>query len=204
MSSDASVTHWLNLLKTGVPDAARPLWERYFRLLVLRARAALGAAPRRAADEEDVALSAFDSFCQGALQGRFPRLEDRDDLWRLLLVLTVRKAGQVIRKETRVKRGSGAVCTEADLPLSADEDAEAGLAQAMGAEPTPELAAMVAEEYRRLLDRLGEDDLRAIAVWQMEGYSVEEIAKKLGRSSRTVSRKLQVIRDRWRAEELPS
>jgi DNA-directed RNA polymerase specialized sigma24 family protein len=119
-------------------------------------------------------------------------------------VLTVRKAGQVIRKETRVKRGSGAVCTEADLPLGADEDAEAGLAQAMGAEPTPELAAMVAEEYRRLLDRLGEDDLRAIAVWQMEGYSVEEIAKKLGRSERTVSRKLQVIRDRWRREELPS
>ena len=73
----------------------------------------------------------------------------------------------------------------------------------IGAEPTPELAAQVAEECRRLLDKLGEADLRCIAVWQMEGYTVDEIAARLGRSPRTIARKLTVIRDRWRDEVSP-
>jgi len=50
---------------------------------------------------------------------------------------------------------------------------------------------------------LGDADLRAIAVWQMEGYRVEEIAAKLGRAPRTVARKLAVIRDRWSEEPSP-
>jgi WD40 repeat protein len=79
-----SVTHWLGLLRAGDAVAAQPLWEGYFRRLVGLARARLQGVPRRAADEEDVALSAFDSFCQGAQAGRFPRLADRDDLWQVL------------------------------------------------------------------------------------------------------------------------
>jgi DNA-directed RNA polymerase specialized sigma24 family protein len=204
MSSEASVTHWLGLLKIGDRAAAQPLWERYFRLLVVRARAALGAAPRRAADEEDVALSAFTSFCRGAEQGRFPQLDNRDDLWRILLTLTTRKAAHQVRDEFRARRGGGKVTAEADLLSPDSEDGEAALARVMGAEPTPELAAQLAEECRRLLDRLGDDDLRSIALWQMEGDTVPEIAAKLGRSERTVARKLTVIRDRWREEIPPS
>jgi DNA-directed RNA polymerase specialized sigma24 family protein len=196
VSADASVTQWLDLLKAGDHEAARPLWERYYRQLIARARASLGAAPRRAADEEDVALSAFDSFCRGAERGHFPRLEDRDDLWHILLALTARKAARLIRHERRDKRGSGKVRPEADLARPDEE--ELPLAQVVGTEPTPELAAQVAEECRRLLDKLGDDDLRAIAVWQMEGYTVAEIAAKLGRSERTVARKLVLIRHRWR------
>src|ERR1700726_2239482 len=105
MSSEGSITHWLRLLQAGDHSAARPLWQHYFQLLVARARAALRGVPRRAADEEDVALSAFDSFCRGAEQGHFPQLEDRDDLWRLLVVITGRKASHLIRDETRKKRG---------------------------------------------------------------------------------------------------
>jgi len=63
----------------------RKLWERYFRRLVGLARKKLRAAPRRAADEEDVALSAFDSFCRGAKLDRFPQLHDRLDVWQLLV-----------------------------------------------------------------------------------------------------------------------
>jgi DNA-directed RNA polymerase specialized sigma24 family protein len=202
MSSDASVTHWLDLLKQGERAAAGPLWERYFHLLVVRARAALGTAPRRAVDEEDVALSAFDSFCRGAAQGRFPRLDDRDDLWRLLLVLTARKAIHQVRDERRARRGGGKVRTEADLLGNAAADGEAALAQVMGAEPTPELAAQVAEACRRLLAQLGDEGLRAIAVWQMEGFTVKEIAAKLDVAPRTVARKLAQIRDMWSAERL--
>ena len=73
MSSDGSVTHWINLLKGGERDAVQPLWERYFRRLVGLARARLQGAPRGPADEEDVALSAFNSFFGGVAKGRFPR-----------------------------------------------------------------------------------------------------------------------------------
>jgi DNA-directed RNA polymerase specialized sigma24 family protein len=197
MPSDASVTHWLDLLKAGDRAAAQPLWERYFRLLVRRARAALGAAPRGAADEEDVALSVFDSFCRGIERGRFPQMDDRDDLWRLLVVLTAHKAANLIRNELRQKRGGGKVLAEADL-IDDNPEGEAVLACLVGREPTPAFAAQVAEESQRLLDRLGDGDLRAIAVWQMEGYTVEEIAAKCDRSPRTVARKLALIRELWR------
>jgi DNA-directed RNA polymerase specialized sigma24 family protein len=201
-ASDALVTHWLDLLKAGDRAAVQPLWERHFRLLVVRARAALGTAPRRAADEEDVALSAFHSFCRGAEQGRFPQLNDRHDLWRLLLTLTARKAAHQVRDEFRAKRGGGKVSAEAELGPA--DDGEAALARVVGSEPTPQFAAQVAEEYRRLLDKLGDPDLRAIAVWQMEGDTVEDIARRLGRSERTVARKLAVIRDLWSGEGEPS
>src|SRR5262245_11049219 len=56
MATPGSVTCWLDLLRAGDPAAAQKLWEGYFRRLVGLARARLRAAPRRAADEEDVAL----------------------------------------------------------------------------------------------------------------------------------------------------
>jgi DNA-directed RNA polymerase specialized sigma24 family protein len=202
MSSEGSVTHWLGLLRAGDRAAARPLWERYFHLLVARARAALRDRPRRAADEEDVALSAFASFCRGAEAGRFPDIADRKDLWGLLLVLTARKAARLARGERAQKRGGGKVQPQADL-LAADAEGEDALDRVVGREPTPEFAAEVADEYCHLLAKLGDDDLRAIAVWQMEGYTVDEVAAKLGRSPRTVARKLSLIRELWRAEAEP-
>src|SRR5215468_5927517 len=104
MSPPGSVTHWLDGLRTGESVAARKLWENYFQRLVELARKKLRALPRAAADEEDVALSAFDSFCRGAEHGRFPRLEDRHDLWQVLLMLTQRKAADLIQHEAREKR----------------------------------------------------------------------------------------------------
>src|SRR5262245_8965717 len=118
MSSVGSVTYWVGRLKAGEPAAAQPLWEGYYRRLVGLARAKLRGAPRRAADEEDVALSAFDSFCRGAAAGRFPRLGDRDDLWRLLLTVTARKAIDLRQHEARQKRGGGRVRPVTDLEAS--------------------------------------------------------------------------------------
>jgi len=70
----------------------------------------------------------------------------------------------------------------------------------VGREPTPELAAMVAEEYRHLLGRLGDQTLCRIAAWKLEGYANEEIAARLGCGRRTIERKLGVIRSSWRAD----
>jgi DNA-directed RNA polymerase specialized sigma24 family protein len=171
VSQEGSVTRWLGPLQQGDPDAAQALWQRYFLSLVRLARKRLRPAAR-AADEEDVALSAFDSFCRNAADGRFPRLTDRDDLWRLLAVLTLRKASRLLRDEGRQKRGGPA--RPADTP---GEDGPL-LEEALSREPSPELAAQMTEEYQRLLDLLGDDQLRRVAVWRMEGLSVEEIAAR--------------------------
>ena len=103
MSSSGSVTAWIDHLRDGDRAAAQPLWEGYFQRLVRLARKKLRGAPRGMADEEDVALSAFDSFCRGAEQGRFPQLFDRDDLWRLLFVITERKAIDLVNHEKAQK-----------------------------------------------------------------------------------------------------
>ncbi len=198
MSNEGSDTLYLQLLKAGDRDAAGPLWQRYFRLLVSRARDRLSFAPRRAADEEDVALSAFHSFCRGVEQGRFPRLDDRNDLRRVLLTILARKAAHLVRDELCEKRGGGRVRAEADLV--GDEESQV-LARMLGAEPTPEMALEMAEECQRLLQCLGDDELRSIALWQMEGCTIEEIAGKLKRTPRTVARKLAVIRDIWGDQE---
>jgi DNA-directed RNA polymerase specialized sigma24 family protein len=203
MRPKASVTQWIDRLKAGDPDAAQKLWERYFRRLVGLARKKLRAAPRRAADEEDVALSAFDSFCRGTEQGCFPQLHDRLDLWQLLVLLTARKAVDQAQHERRQKRGGGAVLDEAALPGPADSSARgAALEQIEGREPTPAFAAQVAEECCRLLERLDSPELSRIALCKMEGYSNEEIAAQLGCGLRTVERRLRLIRSIWE-EELP-
>ncbi len=201
MASDGSVTHWLGQLQAGDPDAAQPLWERYFAQLVELARKKLANAPRRAADEEDVALSVLDSFCRRAQAGQFPRLADRDNLWRLLVTLTARKATDLARRESRRKRGGGAVLDEAALASPPGPAAqEVGLEQMIGREPSPEFAALVAEECQRLLDLLDDPALRSVAVWRMEGYANAEIAARLGTVERTVERKLQMIRKVWGEE----
>jgi DNA-directed RNA polymerase specialized sigma24 family protein len=160
--------------------------------LVRLAHKGLGRSPARAADAEDVALSAFDSFCRHAETGRFPELHDRNNLWRVLAVITARKAGRLLRDEARQKRGGTvAACSE---------DQDALLERVFSREPSPELAAQMTEEYERLLGLLGDDVLRRVAVWRMEGHSIEEIAGKVPCSPRSVKRKMQLIRTLWEQE----
>jgi DNA-directed RNA polymerase specialized sigma24 family protein len=198
MTPDDSVTEWLVQLKAGEPAAAQKLWQRYFGQLVRLARARLRGSPRQAADEEDVALSAFNSFCRRAERGEFPHLDNRANLWHLLVTITARKALDQAKHEGRDRRGGGKILDEAALCTHlAGEGNEEGMEQFVGREPTPEFAAQVSEEYRRLLDLLGDPGLRSVAVWRMEGYSKEEIADRLGCKVRTVERKLQLIRRTW-------
>ena len=92
MAVEEEVTQWIAKLGRGDADAARLLWQHYFSKLVEYARHRLDAVPRRAIDEEDVALSAMNSFCQGMAKHRFDQVNDRNDLWKLLVTITARKA----------------------------------------------------------------------------------------------------------------
>src|SRR5262245_56566284 len=199
MSSSGRVTAWIDRLRAGDRAAAQRLWQGYFRRLVGLARAKLRhRLPTAMADEEDVALSAFNSFCRGAEEGRFPQLHDRDDLWHLLLVITERKAIDLVNHERREKRGGGKVRHEGSL--DGDSSLTPALERVAGPEPTPELAAQVADECRRLLDALGNEKLHTVAVAKMEGYTNKEIAERLELSEPTVERRLGRIRKIWGKE----
>jgi DNA-directed RNA polymerase specialized sigma24 family protein len=188
-----SVTQWISALRQGDQLAAQELWEAYFRRLVGLAHARLRDAPRRIADEEDVALSAFDSFCRGARAGRFPRLDDRNDLWQILVLITVRKAIDLRNYEGRSSRGRGRVQSLTELTQERLEAID-------GDEPTPALAAQLAEEFQRLMEQLGDSTLQRVATWKLEGYTDLEIAARLGCVTRTVERKLARIRTIWARE----
>jgi DNA-directed RNA polymerase specialized sigma24 family protein len=194
MSAPGSVANWLVLLKEGDPAAAQALWERYFRRMVALARKRLQGVRLAAANEEDVALSAFASFCQGAMRGKFPQLTDSDDLWRLLIVITARKA---IDLRVRQGRRKYHVLGESAL-LDPADPGKGGIEAVVGDEPTPLFAAEVAEECQRLLDKLGDDELRRIAISKLEGYTNREIAEPLGCALATVERRLHLIRSIWK------
>lgn len=196
--SKGSVTRWLGDLQGGDAEAARLLWERYSERLIRLAREKLRSNPRSRAveDEEDAALSAFESFCDRAMRGGYPDLTDRDELWRLLFQITARKAFDQIERSNRQKRGGEFRRVEpgADGEFSI-------LAMIADHEPGPELAAILAEEFERLLALLPDRNYRSIVVWKMEGYSREEIAARLECSLKTVSNKLRFIRRAWKETE---
>jgi DNA-directed RNA polymerase specialized sigma24 family protein len=194
--AEGSVTRWIGDLKSGGDAAAQRLWERYFERLVRLAGKKLqdGRRPRTVEDEEDAALSAFDSFCRGIDRGRFPRLADRDDLWRLLVVLTVRKALDQVERHGAAKRG-GHHWVGGFSPLGGGDDPGGDpLGRLLSSEPTPELAVMVAEEHQRLRDALGDVALRRVLDLRLEGCTREEIAEQMGCAVATVKRKPDVIR----------
>jgi DNA-directed RNA polymerase specialized sigma24 family protein len=190
MNTGNSVTRWITELKQGDESAAAELWRAYFRRLAGLARARLRDAPRRIADEEDVALSAFDSFCRGARAGRFARLDDRSDLRQILGFITLRKAIDLRNYEGRPSRGRGRV--QSLTELTRDQLETIG-----GDERTADLAAQLAEEHERLMDQLGDRTLQRVATWKLEGYTNQEVAARLGCATSTVERKLALIRHKW-------
>jgi DNA-directed RNA polymerase specialized sigma24 family protein len=174
------------MIRRGDREGAQRLWDKYFHRLVRLACRRLGRSRRGGGDEEDVALSALESFVLRAEQGKFPSLEDRDDLWQVLYCITVRKSIDLLRRES--KRGT--IVSLSDLAVI-----ETG--GPIDSDPTPELAAQFADELRLLLGRLNDPTLSRIAVWKMEGYTNKEIASRVGVIEQTVERKLRRIREIW-------
>jgi RNA polymerase sigma factor (sigma-70 family) len=201
MTIEGSRPSWLDGLKAGHSAAAERLWQAYHAKLIRVARARLRGAPRRAADEEDIVISAFDSFYRAVKEKRFQRLDDHRDLWQLLVMITARKAINQRKHLARKKRGAGRVRGESTLANGSRIDR--GLDQIVGKDPTPQFAAQVVEEFRRLLDCFDDDTVRLVAYWKFEGRTNTEIADHLDCSLRSVERKLRLIRARLADEAGP-
>jgi DNA-directed RNA polymerase specialized sigma24 family protein len=195
LQSPGSVTFWLARLQHGDRQAVTPLWERFFDRLVGYARGRMGRTPRAAADEEDAATNALYSFFRRAEQGQFPELAGRDDLWRLLVTITARKVANQIEHECCERRD-----VRRRQEPEPDADAESPLERVLSREPDPAFLAGMADQCRHLLDALGDEQLRDLALLKLEGHTNQAIADRLDVALSTVERRLALIRERWAAE----
>jgi DNA-directed RNA polymerase specialized sigma24 family protein len=184
---EGSVSRWISRAAQGEQEAAEKLWERYHDSLVRKARAMLHKTRPAPTDEQDAAQSAFASFFMGARAGRFPNLASRDELWRLLLVITYRKIASQVAHQFSAKRDVKQIARGNEL-------------EGLAAEPPPEFAAMLQEEWDRLVNKLADPRLREVASLILDGRTDAEIAERMGIARRTVARKRNLIRSLWSKE----
>lgn len=190
MNDTGSVSQLLLDLKNGDHDAAQALWNRTVERIAAAARKRLAALGVRGLDEDDVAVDVFASLCLGAGQGRFPRLDDRNDLWQVLMMLTRQKVVDQRRRQQPE-------WTESALPRGGHDQSEVqGIDLVQGDEPHPDVVAAAVEELENLLSSL-DQERRAISVLKLDGYSHSEIAERLGISLRSVERKVALIKKKW-------
>ncbi|MCA9057416.1 MAG: hypothetical protein KDA85_02915 [Planctomycetaceae bacterium] len=196
MEQAATATQWLHRLCEGDDQAVHQLWNRYFAQLVALTRRRLGNSPRSVSDEEDIVLSAMKSFCVRLRDGRFHEVASEDNLWRILLTITLRKIADKRQYEQRDKRD-----VRRQLQSSAHAaDHVQPIERLFSRELDPLLAAECTDEIRRLLDLLENDNLKQAAVLKMEGFTNSEIADQLNCSLSSVERRLRTIRAIWSSE----
>jgi RNA polymerase sigma factor (sigma-70 family) len=202
MTAPGSITHWLDQLRAGDADASdqagEEIWRRYAPSLLALARRHLDQQLCQRVDENDVLQSMYKSFCLRQQRGEF-NLTQRDDLWHLLVAITLRKVRDVAKHHGRERREhprEGAEQPEPTLPAGPQEICD----RLPAGSPPPEEIAVFTEELQRRLQALP-PELRQIALWKLEGYTNEEIAGPdlLNCSPRTVERKLERIRGKWRS-----
>jgi RNA polymerase sigma factor (sigma-70 family) len=205
--SAGSGTRWVWAVRAGAEasgTAMRNLWNRYSRKLEKAAGVVLENRPvgRAVADEEDVAQDGFLEIWSRLSDGAYPTITNRLELWKLLVTITKNKARTQARNLGRQVRGGGRVLHAGDLGSAATNGGE--FAQIADPTPDPLERIIQAEAYRQRLDQLGDDPaLRSVVRMKLEGYSTEEIAKKLGRHPRTIERKLEILRKKLAGEPEP-
>lgn len=192
---DGSITRLVLDVRDGSNSAATLLWDHFasklYRLAETRLRNQAGMC-----GSDDIALDAFYSFLKGQQNGRFSDLTTRDQAWKMLAVIVIRKAINALRYEHRQRRNRASTTSQATVDLAA---------QANPAEEAQWLCIhegshSLNEIMEELLSKLDDSQLRQIAIDKLYGYTNQEIARKQACSLATVERRLRLIRARWEGE----
>jgi RNA polymerase sigma-70 factor (ECF subfamily) len=198
MPSDLSFDDLMARLRAGHNDAATQVFSRFATRLIALARSHLSPQVRQKLDPEDVLQSVFRSFFARNAEGQFGEFESWDNLWAMLVVLTLRKCG-------RRADYFHAACRDVEREVShaGPVDSSGSDIVASAAEPTPSEAAMLTETVEQLMSTL-EGRHRQILSLSLQGHAPAEISSQLGCTERTVYRVLEGVRE-WlessRAEE---
>lgn len=173
----------------GNDPAIDEVFDRFARRLVALARAKMDGQTRQKVDPEDVVQSVFRTFFTRQAKGQFT-VADWDDLWSLLVKITVRKCN---RKAVAFRAARRDVRREIRLPEIASD--------VIDREPAPDEVACLSDTIEQLLQ--GANDVeREIILLRFQGFSPLEISEKIGRiSERKVYRVLAQARKRLEAED---
>jgi len=183
-----SITQWLSKLQAGQSQAAEAIWNRYQAKLVSIASKKLDQNPDRSIDGEDLVQSSFRYVFVAIQNGKYPDIENREDLWGLLYVATVNRVRQHYRDVNALKRSHISSVQAIDPAIL--EDLQTPFAQAQAADLL---------EY--LLSRLDLEDpshtLRKIALLYLDEHSASSIAKALQKRKTSILISLRLIRSIW-------
>ncbi|MDR1141757.1 MAG: LuxR C-terminal-related transcriptional regulator [Planctomycetaceae bacterium] len=189
--------NWLTALHRGEEKAVEILWQEYFTKIVRLAKRRMGGLRLCAADEEDIAVSAMNSFCRMA-KNRDNPLNDSTELWKLLATIVRRKINKERQRQYAGKRQEYALAGESVFggTESPDGNLSPGIQQVADTESSPYLAIELAETLEKIMSLPHADP---IVQYRLDGMSNTEIAKQLGCSTRTVQRSIEKIQTEWNA-----
>lgn len=191
---DNPVSVWIEGLRSGDEQATRSVYNYFIDHLRKTVRRRISESTRPLYDEDDVAQSAFRSLYRGLAAGRYPDVQNRLSLWRLLLMIAARKVMYRHRHDAQEMRDR-----KQEIPLSLvfqESDSSPGF-EPTARIPTPEYTAEFEELCIELFQKLTDSTLVEIAELKLAGYETDEIATKLTYSPRTIRRKLERIRRLW-------
>lgn len=189
-------TELSHLFDTSRENAER-IWQEFYPRLVGLARAKLGGLPKRVYDEEDVALSAMKSYFRARDQGRLTSVDGRDELWRLLALITTRKVIAVYRKRAAKTKSDGKIAGESAFINANQGTNQIGIAGVADLTLLPECTEQIMTECEDLLKMLPDDKHRRTAVMRLEGYSNQEISDELQCSLARTKQRFQRVREIW-------
>lgn len=177
----------LERIRRGDQAAAADLFQRYVDRLVALARSRLTGSLGRRVDPEEVVQSAYRSFFNANADGRY-QSERGEDLWGLLAAITLHK---VSRQVELLRAGKRAWDREVQFGT---EDSLLGLqVGGLAAQPSPAEAVALVDEVEHLM-RLLKPQERPVLELRLQGFQLQEIADRTGRSVRTVRRILERVK----------
>lgn len=190
MDDASSVSDWIERFReNGNEIAALKLWDRINpRVRELSRRWIRKIGLPVSFDEDDVTVSVFATFCDRLRSGQLPELNDRDGLWRLLILMTARKANDYAKMALAQKRTNGV--KKPDVGLDA-------ISELRDTQLEPSIEVMMEEQCQAMLKALGAPVLESVVLLKLEGYSNVEIAERLKYSRRTIQRMLELVKDIW-------
>lgn len=175
---------WLDRLRNGDAQVSGEIIRLVHAPLMELVRRRFRGPGRRRSDPEDVVQSAFRSFFDGLVARQYAP-SDSNELWALLVVIAMRKCHKSNRYWSAQKRSARHIDDRLDIQqvaLAPDTEFELQFEDIL-TQISSELTAIEREIFSNVL----------------EGWSVEQIAHRIGRSERTVQRVSKGIRETLRS-----
>lgn len=171
------VTRW----RQGDEAAAAVLHQRYGERLIQLARKRLSAKFQGRLDPEDVVQSVFRTIFRRTRNGAF-EFEKDDDLWKLLVTVTLNKVRNKVRGKKR----------DPNREVGQFDDS---LAAIMSGEPSTLDLVTFTDLLNEICGQLSPIESELLTL-RLEGFTQEEIASKNNVDVRTIRRRIGKIREK--------